>query len=351
MPPTDPPLDFPPLFGLEDLDPDRWRWPKPPYVWHHAAPTAADQPQPCRVETTDGQTAVGTMEGFDPAAGRFGFRGAATQGRQVDLQFRQCRRLTLLEPLRPEATEGVARVAELLPLAEHEHAYTLQPKVPGAVLAGRSVGVVETPEGLFLFEPVDGDQALQRVFVPRAANGACELTPAALELAMRGWAATPAALVALEVSMRQRPVPRLGDSVLSLGLLTPAQLALATDDADDTRPLGQKLLARGLISAPQLQAAIAHKMGCPVADVSRFVPDPAALALLPQRLAMSYRTLPLCLDEGRLFVACDQALGEEKQRSIQVFVNMPVVPVLARSQHLSAALQAVAPGAWSARAI
>lgn len=243
------------------------------------------------------------------------------------------------------------RAADPLPLAEHEHAYALQPKVPGAVLAGRSIGVVESPEGLFLFEPVDDDQALRRVFVPRVANGACELTASALELAMRSWAATPAALVAQTQAMRQRPVPRIGDAVMALGLLTPAQLAQAVGLADDTRPLGERLVALRLLGPAQLDAVLAHKMGCPVADVSRFQPDPAALAMLPQRLALGYRTLPLCIDAGRLFIASDQAMGDEKQRSIQVFVNMTVTPVLAHSTHLTAALHAVPPGAWSARAV
>ncbi len=351
MPATDPPLSFPPIFGLDDLDPDRWRWPKPPFAWHHATPAPSDQPQPCRVETTDGQTEQGEMLDFEPARGGFRFRGPATRGQTVELTFRQTRRLTLLDPLRPEAAEGVQRAAEPLPLAAHEHAYTLQPKVPGAVLSGRSVGVVESPEGLFLFEPVDDDQALQRVFVPRVANGACELAPSALELAMRSWAATPAALVAQAQAMRQRPVPRIGDAVMALGLLTPAQLAQAVGLLDDTRPLGERLVALRLLSPAQLDAALAHKMGCPVADVSRFPADPAALALLPQRLALGYRTLPLCVDAGRLFVASDLAMGEEKQRSIQVFVNMTVVPVLAHSAHLTAALRAVPQAAWSARAI
>lgn len=355
-----PPLVFPPLF---DLDPGHRSWPQPPFAWRHVDPPAVDRRQPCRIETDEGLTCEGELLAFDLGAGRLAWRASAGSSRE-ELPFDRCRRLTLLAPLvaldadrsRRQSLLGAVRPIELaghpvnsvLPLAEQERGYTIEPRRTGRVLSGRSVGIVERPEGLFLFEPTDDDAALLRVFVPRSVDDSVvTLGRTALETAMQGWADSPAALLQQIETLRRRPVPPLGVATQSLGLLTAAQVERWLTDTTDDRPLGRVLVDRGLLSHAQLQAVIAHKMGCPVADLTRFAPQPAALTELPSRAAWTQRALPLCIAQDRLYIASDRILDDDRRRALQSYTRLSLAPVLARTSHLSEAFRDLGTGVGS----
>lgn len=356
---SSPPLSFP---SLVDIDHAHRGWPSLPVRWRHVEPPAVETAQPCRIETVDGACVEGELLAFDLAGQRLAWRGAGDDRHQA-MRFDRCRRLTLQLPLtaldanqsRRQSLLGAVRPMEHAdhplatppPLAEHERSYVLAGHDGSPALGGRTVGHVETPEGLFLFEPSDDDLVLRRVFAPRAANAGVELGRTALELATQDWATTPEQLRQAIETLRDRPVPPLGVAAVSLGLLTPAQVRRCLTQVGETRPLGQVLLECRLLSPAQLQAVIAHKMGCAAVDVERFVPEPRALARLPQRVAWSQRVLPLCIVEEHLHVACDQAIGAEKARLLQSYAGLPVVPTLARTHALSKVLRDLPAQAWA----
>ena len=120
------------------------------------------------------------------------------------------------------------------------------------------------------------------------------------------WIASPGALLEAIERQHRMPVPLLGDAMLALGLLTKDQLnwVLATQTGD--KPLGELLVAAGIISRSDLQTALAHKMGYPLVDLKHFPIDPAAVAKLPHRVAKGYQVMPLLLDKDRLIIAVDK---------------------------------------------
>jgi hypothetical protein len=361
VPVANPSLSFPPLLDIDSGSGHRG-WPRLPVRWRHVEPPAVELAQPCRVETVDGERIDGELLAFDLAGQRLAWRRAGDGQRQA-MHFGRCRRLTLRLPLtaldatqsRRQSLLGAVRpmehadhpLATPAPLAEHERHYALAGHDGAPVLEGHTVGHVEVPEGLFLFEPVDEDMGLQRVFAPRAANAGVELGRTALELATQDWAATPDELLQRVETVHERPVPPLGVAAVSLGLLTPAQVRRCVAEVTETRPLGQVLLGRRLLSQAQLQAVIAHKMGCAVVDLARFAIEPKALTRLPQRVAWSQRVLPLCIAGERLHVASDLAIGAEKARLIQSYTGLPVVPALARTPALSQLLRDLPAEAWA----
>jgi hypothetical protein len=185
------------------------------------------------------------------------------------------------------------------------------------------------------------------VFVPRSAYSRCEFGPSAEELAARHWIASPAKLVeALEQQERAGLQP-LGQAVLALGLLTPAQLERALQRANGKAALGETLVESGLVSRGDLQTALAHKMGFPLVDLERFPLDPQALALLPRRLAISHRVLPLMLDKERLIVAVDRPGRVLKLRQLDAYAQMPIVPALALKSQILLALNRQAGEGWN----
>jgi Type II secretion system (T2SS), protein E, N-terminal domain len=185
---------------------------------------------------------------------------------------------------------------------------------------------------------VGEDGALCRVFVPRTAYSRCEFGPSAEELAARHWIASPAVLVEALAQQERAPVQPLGQALLALGLLTPPQLERVLQRLHGKAALGEALIDCGLVSRGDLQTALAHKMGFPLVDLERFPLDPQALALVPRRLALSHRVLPLMLHGERLIVAVDRPGRVLKLRQLDAYAQLPIVPALALKAQILATL-------------
>lgn len=329
-------------------EPAPWQWPMPPAsARRFALPPALGTPQPCQIETQTGLKLQGAMLDFDPAKRRLQFC-ATSGGTEASLPFTGVRRLTLSAPLLP-AARAADTPKERLPPAAQEREYTLQQvgHATTVALTGRSAGHVLATEGLYLFSPVDDDGALCRVFVPRSAYSRCEFGPSAEELAARHWIASPAKLIEALEQQQRAPLQPLGQALLALGLLTQAQLERVLQRTGGKTALGETLVDSGLVSRGDLQTALAHKMGFPLVDLERFPLDPHALALLPQRLAISHRVLPLMLDKERLIVAVDRPGRVLKLRLLDAYAQMPIVPALAMKSQILMALNRQSGDGWN----
>src|SRR5919109_3069455 len=87
---------------------------------------------------------------------------------------------------------------------------------------------------------------------------------------------------------------RIGDILVREGLITPAQLAAAQQDArqNGTR-LGFSLVKLGIISEADLTRALAKQYRVPAVDLDRVNVDPKILKLIPADQAMKHLVLPL----------------------------------------------------------
>ena len=188
---------------------------------------------------------------------------------------------------------------------------------------------------------------MQRAFVPRSAYSRCGFGASAEEVAALRWIASPGALLEAIERQHRMPVPLLGDAMLALGLLTKDQLnwVLATQTGD--KPLGELLVAAGIISRSDLQTALAHKMGYPLVDLKHFPIDPAAVAKLPHRVAKGYRVMPLLLDKDRLIIAVDKPSRARKLNALHAYAQIKIVPVLASKTQILRTLERLSNDVWS----
>ena len=317
---------------------ERWRWPMPPFAWHHQRPEDDAVAQPCRLETPFGTTVDGEMLGLHPRLGRLGFR-TGREAPEVSLPFTRFRRLTLTAPLKPTPHKAGAP-PERVPAAAQERDYTLHNLDHKPPLTDRTVGRVETADGLFLFTPVDEARSVQRVFVPRWAFSRAEFGASAEEVAAQRWISDPRTLLQAIEQQSRKPVLPIGQALLDLGMLTREQLdrllAVPTKDL----PLGERLVAEGLISRSDLKTALAHKMGYPIVDLARFPIQAEAANMLPPRVAMECRAVPLMLDGSRLIVAVSSPSRLNKLREMYPLAGLTPVPVLSSKAHIKQTLAA-----------
>ena len=294
------------------------------------------------------------------------------QGRSaVGMRFEQFQRLDLLEPVRPLPASEEAR--KCLP-----ELYCVTYK-SGRRSFGLTLGRVDQDPGVFLFEPIDEQAAVRRVFIPREAIAAIETGPQvqalmlqpsegavsepaqapsnpgpgsgeaglteALEdtkdLLQERPATTPEELEAGIARQARTPIIPLGEALVAMGQISDDQLTAAVDKQRSNRgvPLGELLVREGWVTRQGLQAALVRKMGYPVADLTRFPAEPAALARIGKSLATRLRVMPLMMRQDRLVVAMEDPSRARALDEVEFAAGGKVIPVLAMAGTLSDGLE------------
>jgi hypothetical protein len=164
----------------------------------------------------------------------------------------RCVRLMTLLPVQPRDSKAWQPVPAALPFRLEFH--------DGAIWTGWTHRTADEARGLFLFEPVDELGNLRLSFVPRPAwrelriGGPPRRTRSAAAPAT-GDSGGPAA------AQRAAALPRLGQVLLELGLVSEEQLARALKAQRDSRgmPLGELLVRQGALRREGLAMALAAK--------------------------------------------------------------------------------------------
>ncbi|MDP9402464.1 MAG: Flp pilus assembly complex ATPase component TadA [Actinomycetota bacterium] len=151
-----------------------------------------------------------------------------------------------------------------------------------------------------------------------------------------------------EVAMaRPRLRQRLGDLLVSDGLITAAQLTSALADQKRTgERLGRILVARQMISEAQLVRTLARHFGLDSVDLDETIPDFNACRLLRESFARRHNALPIGWDEGRLVVAMANPADVFALDDIRSMTGYEVKPVMAEPTQLAKAVDRV----WNSKA-
>ncbi|MGE0802462.1 MAG: GspE/PulE family protein [Lautropia sp.] len=107
------------------------------------------------------------------------------------------------------------------------------------------------------------------------------------------YAAGPAGVAAN--MQKRRP---LGQALIERGVLSEDQLRIALmEQKVRGLPLGKILVILGFLTESTLREVLAENLGHREIDLSRVIPDPAALALVPRDLAKRHGVFPVSVDE------------------------------------------------------
>ena len=131
---------------------------------------------------------------------------------------------------------------------------------------------------------------------PRPASTSAELVPPKRVPGKNAAVAAPSAAAggSKPGTKGRVPVRRIGEILVDLGYVTPAQVDQALEDKEDTYArLGVRLLRRGVISERQLARAVSLSLGgdfTELTDPSEI--QPAAIAVVPARIARRCSLIP-----------------------------------------------------------
>jgi type IV pilus assembly protein PilB len=125
---------------------------------------------------------------------------------------------------------------------------------------------------------------------------------------------------------------RLGDVLVESGLLTPQQLELALEeqrkDTGARRRLGQVVADLGLAAERDVAKALADLLGLELIDLSRMVPAPDVVRLLPRAVAERTRVLVLDRTETGLVVAAADPTNVLALDDVKLYTRTPDLQVL-----------------------
>jgi type IV pilus assembly protein PilB len=97
---------------------------------------------------------------------------------------------------------------------------------------------------------------------------------------------------------------QLGSLLIARGLLTQEQLDAALEEQQQThRSLGRILIDKSLVTEAGLVSTLATQLGLEYVDVADYAVDPSATTLITDSLARRYQALPIGWQDGRLLVA------------------------------------------------
>ncbi|KWT97066.1 MULTISPECIES: ATPase, T2SS/T4P/T4SS family [unclassified Variovorax] len=153
---------------------------------------------------------------------------------------------------------------------------------------------------------------------------------------------TPDQLLKELEAQSRMPIMRIGQALVSLGMVTEKQLeaALAQQQLDRNVPLGETLVRMGVVNRSQLQVALVRKMGYPLVDLQRFTAAAEALRKIGHGVARRLQVMPLMIHEGRLVLALDDPASRHAAiDEVEFIAQMKVVPVIGQCRDLDAVLQ------------
>jgi type IV pilus assembly protein PilB len=125
---------------------------------------------------------------------------------------------------------------------------------------------------------------------------------------------------------------RLGDVLVESGLLTPQQLEQALEeqrkDTGPRRRLGQVVADLGLAAERDVAKALADLLGLELIDLSRIVPAPDVVRLLPRAVAERTRVLVLDRTSTGLVVAAADPTNVLALDDVKLYTRTPDLQVL-----------------------
>lgn len=108
---------------------------------------------------------------------------------------------------------------------------------------------------------------------------------------------------------QSRATRSIGSILVAQGTLSQQELDFGLEQQQKGERLGQSLLRLGMLTPAQLGRAVAEQLELPYVETDPFALDVALIRSLPERLALKYMVLPVQLQDGELTLVRESQLS------------------------------------------
>ncbi len=133
---------------------------------------------------------------------------------------------------------------------------------------------------------------------------------------------------------------RLGEILIKQGVIKPEQLKKALDaqKTDSKKKIGDILISQGIISQKQLNQALQHVFETDYIELGDVVLDPEIISLIPKKIAVRYKLIPLNKENNTLTLAMANPLDVNAIDYIKEYTKLDVIPKFANENEILNAL-------------
>ncbi len=122
----------------------------------------------------------------------------------------------------------------------------------------------------------------------------------------------------------------VGEVLVARGLITAEQLAeITAAQKGSSERIDQLLIRSGLVSERDMLAVYSEQFAIPVVELTEKEIDPELLKLVPSRLVHKYALMPICRNGKGIRVATSDPYNMYALDELRTCINMPIEPVLA----------------------
>lgn len=145
---------------------------------------------------------------------------------------------------------------------------------------------------------------------------------------------------------------RLGDLLVSAGLITPEQLDYALGQQKITKNrLGQELICEQVITEQQFIDALRIQLGVEFVDLSDCFIEPRLAEVLPRNIAKKYGVVPVRLEGNNLYLAMSDPLNFVATEEVKTATRKRVVPMISTADGIERAIASLYGNEGMSRAI
>jgi type IV pilus assembly protein PilB len=133
---------------------------------------------------------------------------------------------------------------------------------------------------------------------------------------------------------------RLGEILINQGMINSEQLkkALEVQKTDNKKKVGEILVRQGAINQKQLLQALQHVYEADYIELEEVILDPEIVSIIPKRIAVRYKIVPLSKENNTLTIAMANPLDVNTIDYIREYTKMDVIPKFASEDDITNAL-------------
>lgn len=139
--------------------------------------------------------------------------------------------------------------------------------------------------------------------------------------------------------MDTKKTRRLGELLVESALITEQQLATALDQQTlEHLPLGDILIRNGFCKDIDIAQTISMQLGIKYIELSSTIIEPEAIQLIPQKIALMYKLIPVCIDRTVLTVAMIDPLNLNVIDELTLVTRCKIVPAISTAREIATAI-------------
>jgi type IV pilus assembly protein PilB len=130
---------------------------------------------------------------------------------------------------------------------------------------------------------------------------------------------------------------RLGEILINQGMINSEQLkkALEVQKTDSKKKIGEILVSQGSITQKQLLQALQHVYEAEYIELEDVILDPEIVSIIPKRIAIRYKIVPLSKENNTLTIAMANPLDVNTIDYIKEYTKLEVNPKFASEEDIA----------------